>query len=443
MRLHVFLVFITTAMAMAQNEGGGPSILSRGGNGGTRGTEAAVLTFSAGVDAVVDGSLSLIPDSSQAINKQESAEGVEARATLSGTHRWRRSSLGLSYAGSYVNYAGNNSYNGTTQSLNLSFNTQHSKRLTTNYKLAAGTSNRPYGALGGLYGGGGALDTLDPNFLAVPVQELFNNRVNYVQGGAGFVYQKSSRLSFGVSASGYGVRREAKGLGGMNGYLGNADLSYRMNKRATFSITYSFTHFEYPGAFGASDMHGFGGGYARSIGRDWQLNVSGQLVRVESLGLARVELDPIVASLLGQTSGVEAFYRLNYIPAASFSLSRRMRNSSLNFIASKGVNPGNGLYLTSQQTSLGGSYTYSGIRHWSVYLSAGYQELSSLTRAAGKFKGVNAGVGLSRDIFRTLHFTSRWDYRDQIIESSSYGRAGSRISVGLAWSPRPVPLAIW
>ena len=433
------------ASAQSYDPGNGPSILSRGGSAGTRGTEPAVLTFSAGVTGIYDNSLGALTLTPEGISKQESAEGVEANASLFGVHQWRRSSLGVSYAGSYVQYVGNSLYNGTSQSLSLNFGTQHSKRLTSKYNLAAGTSNRPYGGVGGLYGVGGVggQNFVDPNFLAVPVQELFNNRVNYVQGGVGLVYNKSNRLSFGLNASGYGVRREAKGLGGLNGYSGNADISYRMNKRSTVSITYSFTHMEYPGAFGASDMHGMGAGYGRSFGRYWQLSVSGQVVRLESLGLARVELDPIVASLLGQTSGVEAFYRLNFIPAFSASVSRGMRRSNLSFSASKGITPGNGLFLTSQQTSYGGSYTYSGIRHWSLQASGGYSELSSLTRTAGKYKGVSAGFGATRDIFRTIHFTSRWDFRDQLIQTSSFTRSGSRVSVGLAWSSRSLPLAIW
>ena len=201
MRLHLFLVIISATMATAQtyDPGGGPSILSRGGNAGTRGTEPAVLTFSAGVTGIYDNSLGALSLTSNGIAKQEAGEGLEASATLFGVHQWKRSSLGVSYAGSYAEYVGNSLYNGTTQSLSLNYSTQHSKRLSTKYSLAAGSSNRPYGGIGGLYGGGGVAgqNILDPNFLAVPSQEFFNNRVDYVQGAVGFVYHKSNRLSFG------------------------------------------------------------------------------------------------------------------------------------------------------------------------------------------------------------------------------------------------------
>ena len=424
---------------------GGPSILSRGGRIGTRGTELGALTFSAGVDGIYDtsmGGLVLSPDGTL---QQVSGAGVEARATLFGTHRWRRSSLGINYLGSYSEYTGNDYLNGTTQTLGLDFSKQHSKKLRTNLKLATGTSNRPYGAIAGFngYGAAGALDALDPNFIAVPVQELFNNRVNYVQGSVGFVYQQSSRLSFGLTASGYGVRRAAKGLGGTNGYLGGAEASYRVSKRSSVSVDYSFAHMEYPGSFGASDVHGLGIAYGRSVGRDWDFNLGVRINRVESLGLARVELDPVVAALLGQSSGVEAFYSLVALPGFSARVSRRFRRGSLDFVGSKSISPGNGLLLTSQATGFSGGYSYNGIRHWSLYGSAGYMGMSTLTRSSGKYSSFNAGFGVSRDIFRTIHVTSRWDFRDQLISVTNFGRTGSRVSVGLAWSSRRVPLAIW
>jgi hypothetical protein len=441
------LVCIAAATAAAQSydPASGPSILSRGSRVGTRGNEAAVLNFTLGVDGIYDSSLGALILTPDGINKQESGEGVEARATLYGVHNWKRSSLGVSYNGSYAKYIGSDNYNGTTQTLALNFSQQNSKRLQTNYKLAAGTSNLPYGGVPGFggFGSAGALDQVGSGFLAVPAAELFNNRVNYAQGGVGFVYQKSTRLSFGVNASGYAVRREAKGLGGLNGYMGGADMSYRMSKRSTVFVNYSFTHLVYPGSFGASDVHGIGAGVARSIGRDWQINASAMLNRVESLGLTRVTLDPIVASLLGQSSGVEAFYSKNFLPGFSVSATRRFRQGSLNLIGSKSITPGNGLFLTSQQTGITAGYSYTGLRHWSIYASTGYSKMSSLTRSMGTYSGFTAGVGASRELLRSVHFTSRWDYRDQLIAGSTFSRSGSRVSVGLTWSLRDVPLVIW
>ncbi len=447
MRFISFWIIIaaTTGVAQTFDPEAGPSILSRGGRVGTRGSEVVSLNFSAGVSGIYDSSLGALVVTPSGINKQEAGLGLSVFGSLYGTHRWRRSSLGIDYQGSYDQFPGKSLYSGATQTIGLSFNKQHSKKLSTSVNTAAGTTNRSYGGIPGFsgYGFAGALDTVDNNFTAVPTQELFNNRVNYVQVTTGFVYQKSARLSFGVNASGSLVRREAKGLGGMNGYMGGANIAYRLSRRSTISVDYSFTHMEYPGAFGASDFHGLGASYSRSIGRDWQLDLGGMMNRVESLGLARVELDPLVASLLGQSSGVEAFYSLVNVPGFTANVTRRFRRGSLNILATQAVTPGNGLILTSRTTGVTSNYSYTGVRHWSLFGAVGYSKMVSLTRTVGEYRGVNAGVGASRDIYRTLHFTSRWDYRDQLIKSGTFARSGSRLSIGLAWSPRPVPLSVW
>src|SRR5262249_20355093 len=153
---------------------------------------------------------------------------------LFGTHRFRRSSLGLSYSGNYIRYD-IPGYSGSNQSLQFSYDHQLSKRFLMSYRLSAGTSNLPFG--GGLPVGAVPISTtLDPNLTAVPTQELFNIRSTYVQGGFGVTYQYSNRLSFNMFASGYGVRRDAKALGGLNGYLGSADVAYRVSKRSTVSL---------------------------------------------------------------------------------------------------------------------------------------------------------------------------------------------------------------
>ncbi len=449
LRIYLALSLLGTTLVSAQvyDSAAGPSILSRGTRVGGAGDAASSLNFSFGVDGVYDGTLSSISSTGQLTNggDTQGLGGVIVRGTIRGVHQWKRSSLGLSYVGDYKDYSGKTLYNGTTQSLNLDFTQQYNKHLSTNYKLAAGTTNTALGGIPGLPGGASTngLDTLDPNFLAVPTAELFNNRMDYVQGQAGFSYRFNTRLSFGVSGSGYGVRREAKGLGGMNGYGGSADISYRLSKRATISAVYSFNHLEYPGAFGASDYHSVGASYARMIGKGWEVTITGKLNRVESLGLARVDLDPLVAALLGQTSGVEAFYSLHYLPGFDGRVSKRWRTSSFSVTAARGISPGNGLLLTSQQTSLGASYDYTGVRHWSLSVSGGYQELGSLGRTAGKFQSGTFGFAVSRELYRTLHFTSHWNYRDQFISSSTFYHNGSIVSVGLAWSPKNVPLSIW
>ena len=165
--------------------------------------------------------------------------------------------------------------------------------------------------------------------------------------------------------------------------------------------------------------------------------------RVETLGLTRVIVDPVIAAIIGRATAIEVAYRINWVPNVSLSLTRSFRHSSLSFTYERGVTPGNGVYLTSRQELAGATFTYTGIRRLNLGLQGGYTSMGSLTQTIGTYTGFNGGGGLTYNLGKALHFVARYDYRHFELAQSGFLRNSYRASMGFSFSPGDVPLALW
>jgi hypothetical protein len=212
-----------------------------------------------------------------------------------------------------------------------------------------------------------------------------------------------------------------------------------VTRKDQISLNYTFVHFEFPRAFGASDIHQVGVHYRHQIGRSWTLSAGVGAYRVETLGAQTVALSPEVAAILGQTSGIQAVYRINYAPSfeANVLYARRQSNFSAGY--TNGVSPGNGIFLTSRTESASAGYGYSGIRKASLSASSGYTRFGSLYQQIGNLSSFQAGVSASYLATEHLSLTVAGDVRTYTVQTGST-QVGRSLTVGVAWSPSRVPL---
>jgi hypothetical protein len=175
----------------------------------------------------------------------------------------------------------------------------------------------------------------------------------------------------------------------------------------------------------------------------WELRAQAGATRVESLILEAVAVDPIIAAITGQSTGILAVYQLNYVPSATLSLAKKLPHGSLSFTYDRGVVPGNGVFLTSVEESVGAGYQYQGIQRWTVFLSGGYSRLSSFLQTIGEYRSYNAGVGITRSLGKGLHAEFRVDGRRYDAGIAGFRRNASRATLGVSWSPGGVPLIFW
>ena len=178
----------------------------------------------------------------------------------------------------------------------------------------------------------------------------------------------------------------------------NGGIAIAIGRDQSLTLGYGFNHFGYRRSFGASDLHGASLGYSRRVTRSWQLSVSAGAYRAESLRTVSVQLDPVIAAILGQATGLEAYYGVTYGGTGSFNLNRSFRRSNLSLGYSLSVTPGNGLYLTSRAERAHASYGYSGIRNWNLGISGNYSKYSALTQNLAPTQMYMGSFNVSRRI---------------------------------------------
>ncbi len=437
------LFFATTLSAWGQlGDYLGPGVLSRGaGDIGTRSGAPVDLRYYFDVSGFYDtGIQPFAVDSKGNLIQINGTYGEQVDFGAYGVHRWAHAQLGLSYSGSYFHYqdqtvAGSN---GNQQGLQLGYTYQQSRRITYDMRVMAGTSDL---GLGGVYGvpvssGLGAS-------LNSPSSLLFDNQIYYLEPSMNMTFSQTARTSYTVGGEGYFLRRSASGLADLNGYSLHGSIRHRLSKDKTIAVSYEHIHYDFPPAFGQSDINGAEVSWSTRLGKRWSLSAGGGAFVAEVQGVQQVALNPVIAALLGTSVGQQAFYAADIFPSASFSLTGSFRNSSVSLTANQGVAPGNGVYLTSRQQSASAGYSYTGIRKWNFGVNASYTSLNSVGQGLQPYTTVSGGVGLTYTLTHALHIIARADSRYQQIDVVGYNRTGYRASFGLGFSPGNVPLSLW
>ncbi|MGA2878883.1 MAG: hypothetical protein ABSG13_08025 [Bryobacteraceae bacterium] len=421
--------------APADSNYDGPSVLSRD-SGLSQETKGAMNTFGlyAQIIGVYDSGLTT------AGGKQVDGFGEETNFGANASHRWRRGKLNIEYRGSYRKYTNAPAFDGLDQFLQLTYSEALFRHLTLDLKTTLGTTTLANGAFSYF-----PLTALD--HLGIPAGELFDSRTNYLQSRVDLTWRLTPRLSFDFGGDGFVVRRASLLLAGLNGWNVRANVAYRLTPRQTISASYDHTYYDFQGTFGASRLETAALGYSIGLTREWDLSTLAGGVRADTLGLTQVSLDPGIAALTGQSFAVVTFSNVHYLPVAEVRLTRRWKAASLTFDYSSSVTPGNGLYLTSRQTSGLATYSYIASRNLQARANAGYNQLSALGQALGTYSNLQGGVQVLYKLTGGTYIDVRYDYRhytanytigDAILEMDS-----NRVSLGIAFSLGEASLVTW
>jgi hypothetical protein len=155
-------------------------------------------------------------------------------------------------------------------------------------------------------------------------------------------------------------------------------------------------------------------------------------------------VDPAITALLGITSGTQLTYHVNYLPSVRARLSRAFQKGVAYAEGTRTVTPGNGLFLTSSTTTAAAGYTYTGIRHWSFDIQAGYDQSKSLMNFVGEYRDYRGGFQLSHQITGAFHAIVGVTARQYDSPSfANYNRLIYDARVGFGFSPGDVPVRIW
>lgn len=438
MKPSLAILFALCASVEAQNIGQttpftGPDIMTNGLNRvGRRAGQDVNLRFFANASAIYDTGITPFAFKDGDIARPDGQPGVEAGLGAYGSHSFRRSVLGLDYNGNFRHYTNTPSLDGSNQQVDLGYTAQVSRRWMIDFRQTAGTQS-----FGTTIGSDvtGTPNAIDTNSL------LFDNRMNYLQSTFNARYLLNRRTVAVMGGSYYRIHRQARALVGVNGYTLSGSLHHQLTRRMVVSAQYQHLHYDYPRAFGESDINFYLGSVQYDFRRNWRFVVGGGAFAAETQGVQTTFLDPTLAALLGVDSVQTAFYKTTVLPIVLLGVNKQFRKSSLGANFTTSVTPGNGVYLTSQQKSLTGFYSYSGISRLSLSLNGGMTNLQTIGQTLQNFNQINGGGNLSYRLGKGFSLSAWYFRRFQDIENNPFRRNSSRVSVGIYFSPGDIPLS--
>jgi hypothetical protein len=418
---------------------GGPAVLTRGQGPAAMSTSQIdfrpFLNISAGYDQGLNG-VGVDPNGK---GFNQSSFGIDVTAGISGLHSWKHTQVGLDYHISGRHYPGSSFYDGTDQGLMLGITQQMSRHMQLSVRTNAGLFSQNFGTL-----------TLpqtvpfDPATTYVPTSDFFDNRTIFLSTQADLTIQRSTRLSFSVGADGFVTRRRSTALYGNVGAGARGDIQYRVSRRSTIGVGYTYTHYSFNHIFSSTDLHQFVGSYAVRLTRAAEFTSTVGATQYETKFIQTVPIDPAIAILLGLTSARQVSYSINWIPAISARLSYTMHRGVVFVGGGRSVTPGNGLFLTSTSTSLTGGYSYTGLRRWSASASGNYSTSTSLGNYLGNYGNYTATLSLSRQVVRYTHGVLSFNARKYASgDFNNYNKWTYGIRLGLGFTPGDIPLRLW
>ena len=365
--------------------------------------------------------------------------GEELTGGISGVHSWKHTTIGLDYRGSYIHYGQQTYYDSSNQTLMLSLTHQFTRHISLSLQESAGMFSGAFGLFG-------LPQTVqfDPSTNYVPTTDFYDNRTIYFSTGANLIIQKSTRLSFSFGGEGSLVRRRSTALYGVTGASARGDMQYRLTRRTTIGAMYSYTHYDYTGAFSGADVHMATITYATRLSRWWEVSGYAGVSRAETKFVQTVPLDPAIQALLGVGYGNVVVYNILYSPAVSIRISRTFQRGVAYVSGDRLITPGNGLFLTSTSTDAFGGYTYTGLRRWSFGATVTQSWAKSFGNLFGRYDTLSGGFTVTRQIVRSVHFVASFEAsRYSSPDFKQYNRPIYTARIGLGFAPGDVPLRIW
>lgn len=369
----------------------------------------------------------------------EASIGVRGSWGLSGVHSWKYSRLAVTYSGGYSRYLRRSSYDSTDHSLLLGFTHRLTPRITFSLRQSAGTfsRNRPILELP-------QSAPFDPSQTYIPTTDFFDNRTYHLSSQADVVIRMSARTSINMGGDVFFTRRRSSSLYGTTGTAARADLQHRLSRRTTAGMLYNYAHFRFNRIFGGTDVHAVAAAFGFQLSRTVEFSGYAGALRAENLFIQQVQIDPVIAALLGITSGSAVVHSVSYHPNVSARISRTFRNAVIYASAGHTVTPGNGLFLTSSATSARVGYGYTGLRRWSLSAQAGYTTAKSMGNIQGRYGSLVGSASASRQLLPGLHMMASYSvHRYDSGRYRNYNRLIHSASLGFGYSPGDVPLRVW
>jgi hypothetical protein len=358
--------------------------------------------------------------------------GWSAGGGVTASHLTRNTSFSLNYRGDYRRYGTSGYGSGTDQNLALDYSVRLSRRWSTSITAGGGIL---------LYGGG--FYSVTPNSATSVATNPLSPETRFLSTGINFTYQQTRRLSYVFG--GQFFLNDYNYAGGLNsrGASGLFSVVYRLTGKTSLAGTYSHSYYTYSPGAGSSTLDGGSLTLSHNFAGQWQGSVTAGINRTHSSGTITLP----VAIILGQQTVngyvTGPYDNVSLVPSFQGSLTPYRRHSAFSVSGGQGVNPGNGVFLTSRSQFLSSTYSYS-TRRSNFSLGASYNRLSSIANSISQtYSSGNLSASYSYVVRRHLSADFRYDLISYGGLLSLGGVTEHRLSAGLSLSSKSIPLTLF
>jgi hypothetical protein len=387
---------------------------------------------SVGIGAAYDTGIARPVNANGSVGSPSLLLGTMLTWAFGGRHYFRHDVIGFNYSGNYAQYSGNGGYNGGNQAIGVNYSHVLSRRLRLNLggtgSILSQNSvleNQPVGP-----------ETIANINLAIsPNIQIYDVGAKQFSTQADLTWQETSRLSFSMGASYFGIVQDSSLLLGTTGQQFRGDVNYRLNRKMTVGSYYSFSRYLYSGGVGNSATNTAGAIFSYAFNRTTQLRARGGLSQVESVGLQQVQINPVIAALLGEDNGViDSYVKYKTTDfSAQFVKDFHGGKTTASLAYAHGISPGNGVFQTSQQESMSVSMSTRVFRTYAFSAAVGRDTLEAVGQALGKYQSEYASVTLGRTYKRGvgLNFGAQYRYFD--VGTLGFVHNQLRFTSGITW----------
>ena len=368
----------------------------------------------------------------------EASHNLMLGGGISLNHVDKRSATTLGYLVNHTSaYASSSGYDGFNQDLNLNYERQVSRR----WGFYTGHTMGIQSNILGVSRANSQSNLFDQAYSAA--NEALDARLRFFNSGAGFYFQKSSRLVISGDGGGFAVSRASTALVSSRGERAQAEVAYRTSRSQSIGAIYSFSHFYFLRSFGESYVHSAMLSYTRRLNRHWHWTFSGGPYISQSERLRTVQVDPFIANLTGNPTTVVVFKGTNRGVGISTSLNGTYHSHTMFGSYRRAIDPGNGVTLTSLSNFANFNYGYQTTRSlslgFSLFAGGLTPQLAGPERNAD-FQSHGGNFTMTYRLMPSLYATSNIGVHRVAYTDLVFKQLRKVATIGIAFSPGDLPL---
>ncbi len=358
--------------------------------------------------------------------------GITAGGGVDLFHQWKDSLVSLDYQGAYTHYQQGGYLSGTNQRFSLVYSKRLGRRWTVSASAQGGMFLYAFSSFYPVEGVGGVF-----------VNNPFSPENKFLSTALTLSYQQTRRLSYQVSGNFFLNRYDTPIGFASNGASGSASLNYQLDARNTVSGSYSHTYIAYLRNAGNAQIDGYYLTLKHSFSRSWIASVSAGVTRSDTSAHIFLPVQFTFNNQLVTAYTLVPYNRTSYIPTFQGYLTHRYRRSSLSISGGQEVVPGNGIYLSARALNVSGFYSRT-MRRSNFSAGGSYIHLTSVsTNIASSYGSEDLSASYGYNLVRYVSANFRYDYLSYGSFSNLPGIKDNRITFGISFSTKSVPMTLF